>query len=200
MEAAVRRRARAVQDARKSSHRTIQSGFGGHRHLTYRRDVAHHQCRGPPGGAGRGARDSGYRAGGGCDRRGVRTRRPAVLHRRRHQRAAGRAGRLRMPAHLQRAAGNGAGHHRRRRGGAEPRHRDHRRRSGHRRPRSGGARLHGGATCWWASPPAAARPTCWARSPRPAGWARSLWASVARPIRNWRARWISPSRRWWVRR
>ena len=72
---------------------------------------------------------AGDRAGRGCDCRGTRARRPAVLHRRRDQRAAGRAGCRRVPAHVQRSAGPGAGNHRRRRSGAGARHRNHRRRS-----------------------------------------------------------------------
>jgi N-acetylmuramic acid 6-phosphate etherase len=45
------------------------------------------------------------------------------------------------------------------------------------------------------SPPAVARRTCWARSLKPAAWAQSRRASVARPIRSWHAPCISPSRR-----
>ena len=127
-------------------------------------------------------------------------RRPPVLHRRRNQRPAGRAGRIGDSAHFQRAAGNGAGNHGGRRSGAEPRHRNHRGRSGHRRARPRRRAASRPATCWWGSRPAAGRLTCWARSRKPSGWARSRSGSAARPIRSCRARWISRSRRWSGRR
>jgi hypothetical protein len=70
---------------------------------------------------------------------------------------------------------------------------------GYRRARPAGARVHA-AMCWWGSPPAAGRLTCWARSRRRGGWARRRSGSVARRSPNWRAPWTSPSRRWWGRK
>ena len=59
-----------------------------------------------------------------------------------YQRAAGGARRVGVPADVQRARGDGAGHHGRGRGGVEPGHRGHGGRSGNGVPRPAGARLH----------------------------------------------------------
>ncbi len=59
-----------------------------------------------------------HRGGGGRHRGGLPPGRPALLRRGRHQRAARRAGRGGVPAHLRHAAGPGAGHHRGRAAGA----------------------------------------------------------------------------------
>ena len=65
----------------------------------------------------RSPRRSAYRARRGCDRRADFGRRPAVLHRRRHQRTARRAGASECPPTFS-VPRTGAGHHRRRRSGA----------------------------------------------------------------------------------